>query len=744
MKKRNSTIRINYIGITCIVLLFGAIIAKMIYVSNSVMVDGINIKAKAASRTTTKRTLTASRGSIYSTNGEVLAKDVNSYTLIAYLEPSRTTDESKPRHVVDKEYTANVLSEYINMSPESILKELNRDKQYQVEFANAKNLSEKTKLDIQALDLPGIDFIPGKMRYYPYGDFASYIIGFATKDDVEINGKQEKVITGKLGVEQYYNNELTGTNGYTIYDRDAYGYQIADTPVITEPAENGLDIYLTIDSNIQMYLDNAIEEMSKSANFEWVHATIANAKTGAILGSTVTPSFDPNKINITKYYNPIVSETYEPGSTMKIYSFMAAMEEGIYDGTKTFESGSMPIGEHRIYDWNKKGWGTINYDTGFTYSSNIAAANLGLKLGKDKLIEYYKKFGFGYKTGIEIAGEMNGTIKPNYAIEVANASFGQGIATTPIQNVQAMTALSNEGTLLRPYIVDKVINPDTGETVYEGKRTEIGSTVSKETIDKMLELLYKTVNGDDNQATGKVYKTNSTTLIGKTGTAQVASKYGGYEVGKYANIRSFAGLFPYEDPQYIIYISVSKLEASSSKIAKPVKSIVESIAKYKNLDQLVVEADKTKIINVQNYINKDVTSSVEELKNLGLDVIVIGDGTRIINQFPTKGNTAMKGNKIFLDTNSVNITLPNMIGWTSNEVGNYCNSSEISYNIAGYGRVTEQSVLPGSIVQRGSSIDFTLTRVEKATDDAESGDTNDQDGQEPAGGTEGGEDEPSP
>lgn len=719
MKKRNSTIRISYIGIICIVLLFALIIAKMIYVSNSVMVDGIDIKAKAASRTTTKRTLTANRGNIYSTNGEVLAKDVNAYKLIAYLEPSRTKDESKPRHVVDKEYTANVLSSYLNVSPEYILERLNTNGAYQVEFGAAgKDLSEKTKLEIQALDLPGIDFIAGKKRYYPYGDFASYIIGYSKKKENE-EGIEE--IVGELGVEGYYNNELTGTNGYTIYDRDAYGYQIADTPVITEPAENGLDIYLTIDSNIQMYLDNAIEEMSKTSKFEWVHATIADAKTGAILGSTVTPSFDPNKMNITKYYNPIVSEAYEPGSTMKIFSFMAAMEEGLYDGSKTFSSGSMPIGEHRIYDWNKKGWGTISYDVGFTYSSNIAAANLGLEMGKDKLIEYYKKFGFGYKTGIEIAGEMNGTIKPNYAIELANASFGQGIATTPIQNVQAMTVLSNKGTLLRPYIVDKVINPDTGEVVYEGKRTEVSSTVSEEVINKMLELMYKTVNGDDPYATGRVYKTASTTLIGKTGTAQIASKSGGYEAGKYDNIRSFAGLFPYEDPKYIIYISVQKLEASSSAIAKPVKSIVESIAKYKNLDQLVVETDKTKIVDIKNYINKDSKTSEAELKSLGLETILIGDGDRIINQFPIKGATAVKGSKIFLLTNSENIIMPSMIGWTSNEVGNYCNLAEIDYNINGYGRVTSQSITEGSLVEKGSNIDFTLIRVssdnEKESDD---------------------------
>lgn len=712
MKKRNNTIRISYYGILCIVLLFGIIIAKLIYVSYSKIVDGMDIQAFAGGRNSTKTNITASRGTIFSANGEALAKDVNSYTVVAYLDKGRTTDEKKPRHVVDKEYTANILSEYLNMTPEAILNLLNWTG-YQVELGpGGRDISEKQKKDIEALDLPGIGFIRGTKRYYPYGDFASYTVGYTKKID--------GIIKGELGVEGYYNNELTGKNGSITYQQDAYGYQIADTPVITEDAENGLDIYLTIDSNIQMYLENAINDMSNDKEFEWVTVTVANAKTGAILGSANTPSFDPNKLNITNYNNPLVSYSYEPGSTMKIFSFMAAMEEGIYDGEKEFMSGSLMVGEDKVPDWNKYGWGMISYDTGFTFSSNVAAANLGLELGKSKLIEYYKKFGFGRKTGIELANEYPGLVNPNYDIEVANAAFGQGlIMTTPIQNIQALTTLANGGTMLRPYIVEKVIDPNTNEEVYRSNRTEIYQVVSKGTVDKMLELMYKTVNGEDNRATGKVYQTDSTVLIGKTGTAQIVSESGGYISSSYQNIRSFAGLFPYEDPQYIIYFSVKRLQATSSAIAKPIKSIVESIAKYKNLDQLVVEQDKSKIIKIKNYINKDVINSKEELERLGLEVVILGDGSRVIDQYPNKGSTVVKESKVFLLTNSTNIVLPSMKGWTSNEVGSYCNLVGINYNINGYGRVENQSVPAGTVVDSTTIIDFTLNRK----DDRNEGDT---------------------
>ncbi len=695
--KKNNTIRISYYGIIGIVLLFVVIITKLIYVSYAEVTDGMNIKEFASGRNTATETIRASRGTIYSVNEEVLAKNVNSYTVIAIIS------EDYPNHVEDKEYTANVLSSYINMSPESILEKLNKIG-FQVELRpGGANISEKLKKEIEALDLPGISFISSTKRYYPCGDFASYIIGYAKKKD-------DGSIVGELGVEMYYDNELSGKNGSRTYQKDAYGYQIADTPVIEKEATSGLDIYLTIDSNVQMYLENSLSDFTETSQFEWATVTIANAKTGAILASAATPSFDPNILNITNYNNPLVSYQYEPGSTMKIFSFMAAIEEGIYDGDAMYMSGTSFVGKDKVTDWNKVGWGNITYDAGFTYSSNVAAANLGLELGREKLIEYYKKFGFGKKTGIEMANEYSGIIKPNYDLEVANAAFGQGITTTPIQNIQALTSLANEGMVVRPYIVSKVVDPANNEVIYEGSRQELGQAVSKETVDKMIDLLYKTVNGEDRVATGRVYKTTSTTLIGKTGTAQIASSSGGYQKGSYNNIRSFAGLFPYEDPEYIIYISVKKLQGSSSAIAKVVKSVVESIAKYKNMDQLVVEADTTKIVSIKNYINSEVETAKNELSGLGEEVVIIGDGTRVINQYPYKGAEVIKGSKVFLLTNSINQIMPNMVGWTSSEVGSYCNLVGISYNISGYGKVKSQSIEEGVQITNGMSLDLTLTR----------------------------------
>ena len=234
--------------------------------------------------------------------------------------------------------------------------------------------------------------------------------------------------------------------------------------------------------------------------------------------------------------------------------------------------------------------------------------------------------------------------------------------------------------------------------------------VSEETAQKILNLMYQTVNSEDENTTGQIYKTTFTSLAGKTGTAQIVGKYGGYISSDYDNIRSFAGIFPYEDPEYIIYISVKKLGAPSTKIAEVVKSVVESIAKYKNLNDLLVSEDKTKIIKVNNYINKDINSSINELQSLGLNVVKLGNKDIVINQYPEKKMTLKKGDKIFLLTNDTEYLMPDLTGWTSSEVNNLCNLLELKLEVNGYGNVKSQSIKPGEKVIKGTKIVINLER----------------------------------
>lgn len=695
MKKNSRIFSIIKISKIATVFLFVVILVKLTYVAISPKVDGIDLNTFALSRTTATKTIEASRGTIYDINNEVLATNVRSYTVIAYLDESRTSDEANPKHVVDKETTAEKLSPLINMTPKQILKLLNTKNVYQVELGpGGRNITELIKEEIEALDLPGIDFIKSTKREYPNGDFASYIIGYAKKND-------EGSIVGELGIEGKYNNELTGTNGKTIYQKDAYGYRIANTPEVTEEAKNGYDIYLTLDSNIQLYLENAIKEI-ENFNIDWATLTIADAKTGAIVGSTSSPSYNPNILNITDYNNPLVSYTYEPGSTMKIYSFMAAIEEGLYKGDELYQSGSIQVSDYNISDWNKEGWGKITYDKGFTYSSNVAAVLLSQKLGKEKLLDYYKKFGFGKKTGIELSNEYDGKIKFNYESELASASYGQGITTTPIQNIQALTSLSNGGTILKPYIISKIVDNE-GNVVYEGKRTELTKVVSLNTVKKMMDLMDETVNSKDTAVTGYRYHTDKLTLIGKTGTANYTQN-GKYVSGQYSTIRSFAGLFPKDDPKYIIYVSVKKFQGASSSLGNIIKKMVESVVTYKNVSDKDSNVDESKVINIASYINQGKNETVKLLEKYGLCPIVIGDGEYIINQYPSTNSSVLYGSKVFLVTNGNNITMLNVIGWTHNEINTFAKLIKINYNIDGYGKVINTNIPEGSIIDLNNDL----------------------------------------
>ena len=261
MKKR-VTIKSKKYFILVVAFLLCAAIIKMFYIALSPSVDGINLSEFASSRNEKYKTIYAPRGTIYDVSGEALAISVNSYKLIAYLAPSRTTDMNNPKHVVDKERTAKELSKILGMDENTILSYLNKDA-YQVEFGTkGKNLTELVKRQIQDLELPGLDFIESTQRYYKMGDFASYIIGYARNND-------EGEIKGELGIESYYNENLSGINGYHQYQSDAYGYQLPNVPSIEVDAQKGDDIYLTIDSNIQLIMENAMSKLEKGGSFDF-------------------------------------------------------------------------------------------------------------------------------------------------------------------------------------------------------------------------------------------------------------------------------------------------------------------------------------------------------------------------------------------------------------------------------------------------------------------------------------------
>lgn len=702
-RKNNTTINVSILVFVVLVVSFFSIVIKLSLVSLSEETDGVNLKEFTKNRNTVTEVLKAQRGTIYSSDNEILAQSVNSYTLIAYLSESRTKDPENPQHVVDKELTAEKLSQVLGAKKEYILDRLNygvANKKYQIQFGiYSLNINTITKNQIESLGLPGIDFVEGTKRFYPNSSLAPYIIGYA-------RSKDDGPIVGEMGIEAYYDEELQGKDGYTMYEKDASGYRMPHSVPVTEPAEPGSDIYLTLDTQIQLFIENGINELTNELDMEWLTISIMDAKTGAILGSGSTPSFNLNELKIESYLNPLTTYQYEPGSTMKIFSFLTSMENGKYDGTKKYKSGTLKVDDALIKDFNGRGWGTITFDTGFANSSNVAATTLALEIGREKLYNYYTNLGFGKKTGITLPNEGSGDIDFTYKTEVATASFGQGITTTPIQNLQALSIFANEGIQIQPYIVEKIVNSKTGEVTYQHERTELGRKASKENTKHVLDLMYDVVFKGPTD--GKFFRSDEITIVGKTGTAQIAGPNGKYLTGYYDYIKSFAGVFPYEDPQYVVYVSVKKLEGNFRAVANMTTKIIEELAKYKNISTTIETIDKTKIITMDNFISIESTYTEDKLKKLGLQVIKLGKGKYVINQYPEKGRVVLTGNKVFLLTNDSEYKMPNINGWSSSDVITLCKLLNINYTITGNGIVTKSSIESDTVITKDMKLEITL------------------------------------
>lgn len=707
MKKEinNDKFRISKPVIIVTFFLFIVLIIRLCYLCLfDYKVGNSTITAFIKNRNTTEEVIMPKRGTIYDVNGNILANDVISYTLIAYLSDTRVDSKGNKDYVEDIDDTSSKLADVLGASTDDIKSVLingRENNKYQVEFGSiGKGLSELAKEEIDELNLQGIDFIKDIKRYYPNGDFASYLIGYTVnKEDDDGN----KFITGEMGIEEYYNDTLKGNTGFVTYEKDKYGYKIANGREYIEPAEDGNDIYLTIDNNIQLFIHNAVNQAQEESDAEWVLMAAMDAKTGKILGYSSTPSFDPNLRNMTSYIDPLVTLTYEPGSTMKVFSYMCAIDSGNYDGNTTYTSGSKTYTSENggkdvtISDWKKEGWGVLTYDQGFALSSNIAVANIVESvITKEDLKTCYAKYGFGNKTDFTLKREEAGNINYTYQIEAATAGYGQGITTTPIQHLQALTAIANNGTMLKPYIVDKIKDSNTGKILEENKKTELTTIIKSSTVDKMKELMANVINGDNTNSTGYAYYMDGYSLIGKTGTAQIFD----YTKGKYMSgasdyIYSFSGMFPGDDPEIILYAAIKRPKDTTNYVAPMIREVEKNITKYLNIEE---KSNEKKSYVVESFYNKKVNEVKTILESKNIKVLVIGDGTEIVNQYPSVNSTIYEDDLVVLKTNNYDKRMIDLDGYSYKEVDNILRLMGVSYILEGNGYVYEQSIPVGEVI----------------------------------------------
>lgn len=677
-------------------------------------IRGKNLSEIADKKYKTDSVLEPNRGKIYDRNGNVLADNIESYKLIAVVSDKASeglADDAPRKHVVDISKTAEELSKLINLSKDNIEKILKNDKAYQVEFGSyGKDINVETKRKIEELKLPGIKFETTTKRYYPNGSLLGNFLGFA-----QTSSDDSDLIVGKLGIERVFDYYLRGKSGRIVYARDAWGKVVSNVPTTEVQPVNGSDVYLTIDKNIQGFVDNTLKDIQDKYDPESAFAVVMNSKTGEILGIGQTPAFNPNtKENLDKAWtNAVFNSAVEPGSTIKTYSLAIMLENNIYNPNKYYKSGSYKIYDTVIYDYNRTGWGTISYRHGFQESSNTLMLTMLESLGKDKLKLGLEKFGFGKVTGSLYENESSGQLAFNNLVSAYTTVFGQGSTVTPIQMLQAETAILNEGNMLKPYFLQRIHDNYQNIDVNVGQKESVGNPISKETAEKVKEELYGVVNGEWSNG-GKKYRLDDYSVAGKTGTAQVVNpETGKYYASPYKVMHSFLGYAPSENPEIVVYAVIKvpnkkEIENYNNSVKELFNPIMQSTLDYINVKKSNENTSENSYL-LSNYIGKNINDSMSELSANTDNIVVLGEGTNIINQFPTFGNNVNKNDRIFLLTEDTQYIVPNFKNWPKTDVLKYAELTNIKVDFDGNGYVKEQSIAPGKYVKPGEEIKLKLS-----------------------------------
>ncbi len=699
---RNVVGRLLQISMAFVFLLF---VGRFLYLSISKTIAGENISERVSNLYKRDEILKSVRGAIYDNSGNVIAEDSHSFTLYAILDKSSLDYKGKPMYVVDKKKTAEKLSTVIPLSEKKILKYLHpKHKAYQVEFGTAgSGISLATKKKIMAMHLPGIHFDETPSRLYPNGRFASHIIGIAQP----FNDKKNHSINliGTMGIEKYFNKVLSGKDGRRIALVDAGEYQLPGGQHSYKAPINGNNIYLTIDSQLQIYLENLLDAVQNKYKPKALTAIVEDVKTGKIMAASQRPTFDPatRKGLNDNWRNILVQDSYEPGSVFKILSITAAIQEGKYNPKEYYRSGSITFNGSTIHDWNYTGWGAIPFEQAFPRSCNVGMSILVNRLGRHTWRRYLDNYHIGKKTNITLPDENSGLINIHSQIDQAVTSFGQGINVNAMQMMQVYSALANSGQMLKPQLVEKIVS-SSGKVIKRYKKIKVGKPIySQETAQTTLKLMRDVVEKE--YGTGMTYKIPGKSIAVKTGTAQIAGIHGGYLKGDRNYLFSVVGLTPADNPRYCIYITMKQPQIMSdppetimSLIFKPLINRVSVSSKVDMMDEQ---------ITIPSVKGQSREQAVRLLEKMGLYVETIGSGHKVEAQSILANTKVNPNSKIIIFTGGI-IRCPNMKGWTIKQVTQFANISKVKVEVLGKGKVYKQSRIPRSILNRNSKVKVEL------------------------------------
>lgn len=681
------------------VALFTLFIVRFAYIAINKDIQHVNLRSKAEQIYTQRQVIQARRGTIYDAQENPLASDTSKYTLYAIVDRNQRSNSGKPLYVVNRKKTARILARYIDLPPAKISKMLKKDRQtYQVEFGTAgSNLSVATMQKIKSHHLPGINFIATPARQYPEGEFASQIIGMANpKTDPKSPGGT--TLVGQLGLEGYFNKQLTGVNGIRQAKQDVYGYRLANSKAVTKKAINGDDVYTTLDPQTQHILESKVSRVFKKSRANSMTAVVMEAKTGKIVAATQRPTLH-SKGNAV-WRNMLVQDAYEPGSTMKVLALSAAIDSGNFDPNATFNSGTWAIGGGKITNWSSGGWGVISYKDAFDLSSNVGFAHLEQNMGGDTWYKYIKRFGLLKRVNVVGMGnEVTGFTQFKGILEQANTAFGQGITVSVMQMMQAFTAVANHGKMMHPYLVSKIVNSN-GKVVKRVRPTVVGHPIKAKTAKQVLNLMQGVVY--DQKGLGKMYQIKGHRIAAKTGTAQIGGA-NGYSNGDTNYLYSMVGMAPAKDPQYIIYITLRQPQNTNPQPADQIAGVFNPTMKMLLNQQSAAKRVAHSTVRMPNLVGQDSQSAGTRLSRCHLQTVIVGSGKKVKRQSLAAGQQVLANQRIILYTGG-RVQMPDLTGWSSADVNQFAQMFHLQLNEQGNGYVNSQSIKAQSTVKKNQAL----------------------------------------
>lgn len=692
LKRSHSAIIIILCVLTVIVLYISY---RFFSISVTKTVDQVNLEKRAQNLYKNQGQASVKRGQIYDSVGNILAENASVYTVIAVLQKDQPSYVKTDQVSEVSEKLAQALGGEAK-NYQKVIRNGQKQNYFQVQFgAKGANISQDKYKKMKAAKIPGIIYEAHPARLYPNGQFASDLIG-------AVSAKGSDNIKGISGIEGSWDKQLqerAGLSALSIRNNST------NTNEKAVEAKNGNDIYTTLNIKLQSTLEDKMNVLQSDLNPKQSFAAIVDTTNGNIVAETQRPTYNAttNEGFGDFWSNILTQEPYEPGSVMKGITLASAIDTNNWDGNATYNSGQIQIGDKLVKDWNNgKGWGRIPFSDGIAESSNVAMVLTEQKMGSKTWGKYIDRFKFLRPTDVGFKSEAAGSMNFRYPIEQASTAFGQGIQVTPIQMLQAYSAIAGNGDELKPHVISKIVDPNTKKVIYNAKREKVGKPIKASTAAATRQELENVIYNP--KGIGSMYAIPDVRTTGKSGTAQIATSSGYSQPGDNRNeIHSWMGMAPSDKPRYMMYILVKEPQTHTDNLAKDMSDVfistMQQALQLNSDDEKVVVSDRQQI-KMPTVTNEAVNKAKVEIEANHLKVETIGDGKLVKRQYPEGGQSNLANERVFLQTGG-NIKVPDMHGWSKRDVLAWSKMVDIKIHASGEGYLTEQSVLPDTALSDG-------------------------------------------